>query len=266
MQRIDPLVARAIESGQSLWPGVVLEPKSFARRMRELGVEPRDLTTRGADLFLAWACAEHDPAALSHFEKTFLQRVNQYVARLGLPDDVVDDVRQELRIRLLTGTEPRIGAYAGRGALGAWVRVSAIRTALNWTEQNKVRAASDAEVLGALVSDRPGPELAALKGRYGGVFQAALDRSLQVLGPRDKTLLRMHFVDGLNIDTIGTVYRVHRATVARWLVDIRKRVFATLREELSLEIDATSSEFRSMLTIVKDDLDLSVQRVLRSRG
>ena len=66
--------------------------------------------------------------ALAHFERLFLPAVDGYVGRLGLADAVVDDVRQELRIRLLVGEDPRIGQYSGRGPLAAWVRMAAIRT------------------------------------------------------------------------------------------------------------------------------------------
>ena len=33
----------------------------------------------------------------------------------------------------------------------------------------------------------------------------------------------MHFLDGLNIDRIGVVFGVHRATVARWIAAARER-------------------------------------------
>jgi RNA polymerase sigma-70 factor (ECF subfamily) len=75
----------------------------------------------------------------------------------------------------------------------------------------------------------------------------------------------MHFVDGLNIDEIGCVYRVHRATVARRLVAIRRRVLDNLRTELSLTLPATTSEFRSVLALIRGDLDLSLRHLFASR-
>src|SRR4051812_46377751 len=266
MDSAESHLARAFEAGRAAWPGVGLAFEPFARRMKEREVLPGDLATRGSDLYLALACAQRDPAALSYFERTFLPHVDQYVARLRLADDVIDEVRQELRIRLLAGPDPRVGHYGGRGPLGGWVRVAAVRIALSWIDDNRSRRLNDSGALSAIVADGPSPEVAALKGRYSGAFQAALDRSIALLDPRDRTVLRLHFVDRLNIDAIGTIYRVHRATVARWLVDIRKRIFASLRDELSLDLKATSSEFRSMLSVVKEDLNLSMQRVLGSRG
>jgi len=50
---------------------------------------------------------------------------------------------------------------------------------------------------------------------------------------RERTLLRMPLVDRLNIDRLGVIYRVNRATVARWLVAIRRRLFEEVRRELA---------------------------------
>jgi RNA polymerase sigma-70 factor (ECF subfamily) len=73
----------------------------------------------------------------------------------------------------------------------------------------------------------------------------------------------MHFIDQLNIEGIGRIYRVHRATVARWLVAIRQLVLENLRTELKLDLRASTSEFRSMLAVVRDDLELSMRHLLQ---
>src|SRR6266498_2918226 len=160
----------AYEAGRSHWPGVKLDSENFARRAIELEIPQEDLAARAADLYLAWACAERDPAALGFFERTFLTQVDQYVGRLGLSDHVVDEVRQELRIRLL-----------------------AIRLALGLTGRVKGGRAKEVEALDALVMDRSSasPELVTIRDRYRGAFQEALERSLASLEARERTLLRM---------------------------------------------------------------------------
>jgi RNA polymerase sigma-70 factor (ECF subfamily) len=259
-----PSVAFAFESGRSTWPGVSLHPESFACKAEQLRVREEDLEARGADLYLAWACAQHDASALGHFERVFLSKVDAYVRRLGLEKDAVDEVQQGLRIRLLVGVEPRVGQYTGRGPLGAWVRIIAVRVAMSATRAKPRERSEDVDALGALVVERAGAEVALMRNRYADLFQAALERSLDVLEPRDKTILRMHFVDQLNIDAIGRIYRVHRATIARWLVGIRQKVLANLRQELSLELHTTSSEFRSILDVLRDDLTVSLRNLIVS--
>lgn len=260
----DPTLSAAFQLGRSTWSGTKLDLHTFAQRAALLDVGTEDVMARGTDLYLAWACAEKDVTALSYFERLFLPAVDGYVGRLGLAPSVVDDVRQELRIRLLVGEEPRIGQYSGRGPLSAWVRMAAIRVALTLLERDEVRSrARDVSALRALAGDTTSPELAAVRNRHASAFQAALERSLDGLSARDKTLLRMHFIDQLNIEGIGRIYRVHRATVARWLVAIRQLVLENLRSELKLDLRATTSEFRSMLAVVRDDLDLSMRHILQ---
>src|SRR5437667_270564 len=73
-----------------------------------------------------------------------------------------------------------------------------------------------------------------IRGRYLEDFRGALAASFRQLAPRERALLRLHFVNGLNIEAIGTAYGVHRATVARWLVAIRRDLLDQTRELLTM--------------------------------
>jgi RNA polymerase sigma-70 factor (ECF subfamily) len=255
----------AYEIGRNAWPGVALDEAAFVRRASELGISPELATSRAGDLYLAWACAARDPVGLAHFDRQYLGRIDVYVAGLRMSSDALDELRQQLRIRLLVGEPPRIGQYGGRGPLSAWVRTCAVRLGLNLCSDVKARVSSmarDIEAVDALVGESVGPEVATLRNRYGAAFKAGLERSLGALEPREKTILRMHLVDNLNIEAIGQVYRVHRATVARWLVAIRKRILLNLWSELQADLPATISECQSILSAVKNDLDISWKSML----
>jgi RNA polymerase sigma-70 factor (ECF subfamily) len=93
-------------------------------------------------------------------------------------------------------------------------------------------------------------------------FQAALQDALTTLTPREKTLLRLHFLDGMNIDALGVVFRVHRATVARWLVAIRTQVLDRVRQTLSLDLGASPSEAISLVRLLRSEVQLSIRRIL----
>src|SRR5947209_7927077 len=56
---------------------------------------------------------------------------------MRLPESTVDEVKQALRVELLVGPDARIKEYAGRGALAAWLRVTATRRALKVIRQTK---------------------------------------------------------------------------------------------------------------------------------
>jgi RNA polymerase sigma-70 factor (ECF subfamily) len=132
-----------------------------------------------------------------------------------------DEVRQELRDKLFTSPdgEPKIAEYTGRGALGGWVRVSALRIALNLRRSAKRAAAVNeraASMEEALMSGSS-PELAYLKERYRAVFTEALEAAVASLSDRDRALLRLYHVDGLSLEAMAALYRVHLSTVSRWL-------------------------------------------------
>jgi len=233
----DQEIAAAFGAGRAAWPEASHSLESFAAHVRALGVDDADLVARASDLFLASACAEGDPAALRAFERAFIAGVDVVAARVGLPRQLLDELRQRVRVKLLVGEAPAIGRYRGRGPLMVWVLVTAARVAADVAAAASVpESAPDTEMLDLLVSADTSPELEAVKARYRERFRAALEASLAELTAREKTLLSLHFIDGLNIDCIGAIYRVHRATVARWLVAIRARVFARLNERFASSV------------------------------
>jgi RNA polymerase sigma-70 factor (ECF subfamily) len=256
------LTSAAHEAGGRAWPGVTLERADFAARVASLGVTPRALAAHGADLFLAVACTAGAPAALAHFEHSFMGELPAYLSRLALAPDVLDEVRQLVRIRVLTGPDARLTTYTGAGPLGAWLRVVSMRVALNFLASRDAPQAGN-EPADDLLAAGPGPDIAVLRARYGARLREALERVLADLPAREKTLLRMHFIDGVGIDGIGTLYRVHRATAARWLVAIRRQVLEGVKAQLQIDLPASSTEMRSIVSDLRPDLQLTLERVLR---
>ena len=47
------------------------------------------------------------------------------------------------------------------------------------------------------------PELGIVQRRYGDVFRAALREALAGLSPEDRSLLRLHYLESLNIGNIA---------------------------------------------------------------
>lgn len=217
-----------------------------------------------ADLYLATACAVGDPTAATQLRREYLGAgLRSYLGRLAVDEAMLDELRQTVLVKLLGGHPPRIARYNGSGPMGAWVRVITARTALDLLrEQANTRGENPETALAASVAAQVTPENALARTTYGPVFQAALERALAALPPRDQAILKFHFLERLSIDAVGTIYRVHRATVARWLADIRRRLSADIEERLQVDLGTTPSEFRSLLEVVRDDLRASLARVL----
>jgi len=226
-----------------------------------LGVDPVDLRERAEDIYLAVACLAGDAPALAEFDRSVVSAVPRQVARFHLGAAQLADLQQELRVRLLTGARPGLGAYSGRASLATWTRVIALRAALRMRARPD-SPQSEAPSLDDLVASYSSPELRVARESLQPALQEALREGFAALSSRECTILRLHFVDGLNIDAIGRVFRVHRSTVGRWLITIRARLFERIRQRLSLDLDPTPSELRSIFRLVEKDLRLSIDRLL----
>jgi RNA polymerase sigma-70 factor, ECF subfamily len=257
----DAAIGAAAREAQERWPGVSLPFALFASHVRRLAVDGKDLRRNGADLYLACACGHRSQAALGALEAQVVPQIERYLRRFGQTPSEVDEVRQQLLILMLTG-EPRILRYSGRGSLVGWLRTVA-RRILGRQIEGELVDPGDGELLADVARGPADPELEVARSRLGPTFQRALEETLAALPPRSRTILRLHYGDGLNIDAIGSVFHVHRATVARWLVNIRATVIAGVRDRLALGARPTSSEFRSVAHALAAELHVSIERLLR---
>jgi RNA polymerase sigma-70 factor, ECF subfamily len=133
-----------------------------------------------------------------------------------------------------------------------------VRTALTLREARQPGSAPADSPL--LATD---PELELLKKKYSAEFKRAFQAAVTSLERRDRTLLKLHFVNQVSQESIGKMYRVNGSTISRWLSLAREalleRTRAALQEELSLDHGAVNS----LLRLVDSELSLSLARVLR---
>jgi RNA polymerase sigma-70 factor (ECF subfamily) len=216
-----------------------------------------------ADLYLVCACVAGDDRALATFDAKYLGQVPQLVAKVETNPAAVEEVKQRVRERLLVAKDGRIrlGDYGGQGRLVSWLRVVAIRVALDMRTGNKEAALSDGAAERMLAADDP--EMDYLRSRYADEFRAAFVTALGALPTRERNVLRLHLLDGLNVDRIGQLYDVHRATAARWLAHAREELFRHTRDTLRKELGLTQTEFASIVRLVRSELDVSICRILR---
>src|SRR5580693_8964295 len=174
-----------------------------------------------------------------------MREVDIALARMRIGAPRASDIKQLVRQRLFVGggtsgaptSAGKISEYGGRGDLRRWVRSVAVRTCLNDLRKGKREILVDDDQLiaqHAIAADDP--EVEYMKRTYASEFHAAFAEALRKLEARDQTLLRYHHVDGLNIDEIGAIYRVHRVTAFRWLEKAKEHLvrdtLATLRVRL----------------------------------
>jgi RNA polymerase sigma-70 factor (ECF subfamily) len=260
---------QVIDRARAGWPELDLDDAGFVAHVERTldGGDPAAL--HAADLWLAYGCAIGNDEALAAFDREVLSQVGLLLGRMQPTPQLIDEVRQQLRHKLLVaepGALPRIAEYAGRGPLVAWVRVAAVRTALDVLRAGGARSGGEVEP-DDLAGDGASPELDYVKERYRPQFKAAFQEALRGLDSEQRNVLRLHVVEGLNIDEIGALFKVHRSTVARWIAGARQQVLSGARDRLRVELGLSAGEFDSLAGVVRSQLDLSVAKILvKSRG
>jgi RNA polymerase sigma-70 factor (ECF subfamily) len=258
---LDDAVRDAFRAGSEAWVGLALTVEAFGAWVEKHAISVDSLRSRGADLYLAVACAAGDERALALFDREFLQTLGPILKQARLEADQLQELRQRLRVHVLTGPNPRIALFQGHGPLAAWLRVAAARMAVQMLGARPLGGSNDA-LIDALEHAGADPELVSARREHQAEFRAALEDCISGLAARDKTLLRMSFLDDMNIDDIGVVYRVHRATVARWLVAIRRQISDGVCQRLSIKLHSSPSEVASLVRLVRSEVDLSFSRLL----
>src|ERR1700722_9214040 len=136
---LDGVIRAAVRKGRARWPAIGLEEEAFVASLAERTPDGPLLEAirllHHTDLFLACACCRGDADALAAFEEDFMPEVNRVSGRTpGLSSDVL---RQAMRERLFVHSanrNARIVTYRGTGDLKHWLRVVAMRTALEIAE------------------------------------------------------------------------------------------------------------------------------------
>jgi RNA polymerase sigma-70 factor (ECF subfamily) len=213
-----------------------------------------------ADLVLAFAVGAGDVEATRAFDDLVSKDIVQAIRRVDAAPAFVDEITQRTRVRLVVG-EKRLLAYRGTGPLRAWVAITAQRLALN--AKREERPASDDDPLSDLVDSDADPETKHLKTLYRGEFRAALSTALAALSDRERAILRLRFVEGLELAHIGKLYRVHESTVSRWISAALEDVERASRKALMARLAVTATTADSVARMVQSGLDLSIARLLR---
>jgi RNA polymerase sigma-70 factor (ECF subfamily) len=259
--KLDDLVARA----RADRPTLEVPAEAFVAHVARKASATTQLDKLvAADLYLACACARADPAALEALEAGPFGAAAAAVAR-GANPDVLEDAKQVVRRQLLTsdGTRPPgIADYAGRGALGAWLRVVLTRELVRLSGVARRHPQVDTDELAALPEVGSDPEVGYLKQVYRDEFKGAFTAALGALSAEQRAVLRYHFVERLSIDDIGVLEGVSRATAARRVAAARAALLDGTRRALGARLGVPEAELNSMLPLIESQIELSLPRLL----
>ena len=156
-----------------------------------------------------------------------------------------------------------ICSYAGRGPLRNWARVITVRTIGMLIDRSKREVPVDKLVFDEVLSPGDDPELTYLKSTYRREFRTAFEEAMGGLSERDRNVLRQYYLDGLSIDEIGLIYRVHRTTTARWLARSRKQLLSHTRRALMQQLQVGPDEFDSIIRLIESQFGATLHSFLR---
>jgi RNA polymerase sigma-70 factor (ECF subfamily) len=253
------------ERARQRWPGVEVAAEHFSQALAANDDAADGIHTD--DLYLVLACLNGQPEAIAVFERDVLATVRPAVERSCGTAAAVDDALQTTREKLLLGpppAAPKLTQYTGRGSLAAWVRVVAVREALQAARKTKREKSHDdfAFLDGMTGTTAASVELSVLRKRYADSFRTAMEEALRRLTPEQRMLLRFHAKDGLTIDQLAPMLGVHRATAARRLEKARADALEHARDILTERHNLSDSETRSLFRALASEVDFSIGRAL----
>jgi RNA polymerase sigma-70 factor, ECF subfamily len=133
-----------------------------------------------------------------------------------------------------------------------------------WLRQSqtemRVRRASAAD---PLAGNGASVETAYIKERYRGEFEQALSEALNRLPERQRILLRLYMVNGVTVERIGTMFKVGKATVSRWMAAARSTLLDDIKATLRTRLGTSSDELASLARMVASRLEVTLPSVLQ---
>jgi RNA polymerase sigma-70 factor, ECF subfamily len=261
----------AWQAARAAWPGVEIDRDEFVEHVRACAGHAAASSAVAAsmqltDLYLACACGLSVPAALSTFDRVLLVQVPRLVSRVTTSASVVADVQQNLREKLFLGAggrRPGITSYHGRGSLIAWLRVVAVRAAVDVLRSDARDDVAIGDDLADELSDDV--ELSAAKAQHREEFQAAVIEALRALTARERNLLRLHLTAGVSTHKLAAMFRVDQSTVVRWISAARDRIRAAIQARLCERLGLRPTELDSLAGLLLSRLDVSLAGCLRSQ-
>jgi RNA polymerase sigma-70 factor (ECF subfamily) len=238
------IVARARER----WPGLSAcdEP---APANPVLDDSACDAIDRGAELYLAHACAAGDCVAIRAFEAEFFPEVRACHARIRPPSLGVDELEQRIREKLFA--HKAVSRFSGKGDLRRWLRV--LTTRLIFDHVRSIRPAVPLEdqllpdaVASTAEATRPNAALRAeIRGALREAFAAMTDR---------QKLLVQAEVRGTPLSALAETYQVNVRSIQRWVRDAHDALLAGFRGALGCRLRIAPGELSSVIAFARSQL------------
>ncbi|MEM9695329.1 MAG: sigma-70 family RNA polymerase sigma factor [Myxococcota bacterium] len=269
VEEVSAALRKLYHQGLERYPDIEVDEEDFAAFVAARAkVDVPVGSLHGAGLFLACACLAGDNRAVARFQAEVKPVIDSVFRRLGFMR-YAEEIRQRVLRAVVVGESghPALVNYTGRGAIGNWIRVITVREAYRYVRQkqrtNEREVMSDDDrMMDLAVAEDANPELLHLKQDYRDKFKQSFQTAFANLTHRQRNVLRYQYLDGLNLEQIGAIYDVSRATVARWRAQARDDLFSGTRKAMRDIHRVPADEFKKALQLIESAMDVSLSRLL----
>ncbi len=262
-----------VQTAKASWPTFTVDGVVFAQMLAIRLNDPRSpvpaLQQMFTDeLYLVAACERGDRVALGLLEEKYLGPIENQLRSSASLGPHMDEARQALRVRLLVSDgqrPPRISGYRGEGPLIAWLRLSMTRLALNVLSESKRQVSLQGDNIARTAGVAADPEIAILVARHRDDLAAAISQAFSELELDLRTMMRMHFLDGVGVSDIGNLFKVSGRTIQRRIQDARHIVIRRTRALLFDRCGMATGDLETLMRHLQSDLHISLRRVLSEK-
>lgn len=224
----------AFVAGKAAWPRIALSYEQFVTHIERLGHASAALLAHPADIFLCTACLNGERVAYQALEARYFPGLRAPIYDVVRERLAVDDILQELRVRLFIGVSPKIATYRGTGSLKGWLRRVAIHASHDYRRERALQDRRIREVIDAQGSGAARPEDSSARNPPVVLCEQAWRGAFTSLASAELSLLHQYFVSGFSIDVLADIHAVHRATAARRI----QRAIECLRQAVKKSFSA----------------------------
>lgn len=266
---VSAALALIAQQGQSSWPQLQIPVEQFiiflAQVLPPEARTPERLAALHArDLYLVCGFTLGHPAAQVILETEYMPRVHRALLQDGTPEAMIADIQQGLCRRLVEQRDPGVArqGYSGRGELAGWLCTCAVHESRR--QQQRARRELPLEQAPQALGPHGGqnPESELLTKQLKAACQDAFREAVATLTPRERNLLRYHSIASLSLEQIAVVYKVHRATAARWLAQAHERLREATRARFLQRVQVSPESLPDVMALIQSQISLQMAGVL----
>jgi RNA polymerase sigma-70 factor, ECF subfamily len=161
--------------------------------------------------------------------------ITHYLASKRAPPDLADDLTHEVFLALLRDDARKLGTFGGRCSFAGWLRVVAVRLAIDALRRERHTVSIDDESAHAaalrrwMASDTPTPEALVSAAQ----MQRRLAAAVAALAPKDRAMVELHVLRGVSLPAVATTLGVSTNAAYVRKHRVLDRLRRVLREEES---------------------------------